>query len=222
MSIILDLSKNQLTISGEFKTLNNKTYKDFILGINKETINDVVDIFNSVRIKDESSNINAEIRTTIGNKCANLYETLDTSKYISNKTSFLNLLVIKHQLIHACYLYFSNFKNNFLTIIGESNKLYTLYYEKEKIEKVYNKGNIIISECVNNEEIPECICPKSNCPQCICPNLNCPQCICPKIECPMISCTCENVNIYKYSLYFCIFIIFILVSYLIYNNNKSK
>ena len=217
MSVVLDLSKNQLTIFGEFKTLNNKTYKDFILGINKETINDVVDIFNSVRIKDESSNINAEIRTTIGNKCANLYENIDTSKYVSNTTSFLNLLVIKHQFIDACYLYFSNFKNNFLTIIGESNKLYTLYYEKEKIGKVYNKGNTIISDCVNNEECPECICPESNCP-----NLNCPECICPKLECPAISCTCENVSIYKYSLYFCIFIIFILVSYLIYNDNKSK
>lgn len=197
MSVILDLNKNKLIILGEFKT-KNQTYKDLNIYLNREKIDILLDILTELKLNDNINDINTVSFYSKG--CATFTNGIEIDKNLNNdknskKTSFLNLVKINinDNNTNVCYLYYSNFKNNLLTIIGDENKLYKLYYNENQGFKIFNNGNKIFTECpgyVQNYPIDKCI--------------------------------CESTDRYRYSLYFCIFIIFILILYLIYINSKQS
>lgn len=196
MSVILDLNKNKLIIT-EFKT-QKQTYKDLNLDLNLETIDILLDILTELKLNDNINDINIVSYTPVGcitfpNGGFEIDKNLNNDKN-SKKTSFLNFfkISINNNNTNVCYLYYSNFKNNLLTIIGDDNKLYKLYYNENKGFKIFNNGNKILTEC---------------------PNIQ---------NCQINKCICENTDKYRYSLYFCIFIILILILYLIYVHVKQN
>lgn len=167
-------------------------YKNESIYINKKNIEIVLDILKEVKSIDNNNDIN--ILTFYNKGCMSLYNFSIDKNFNNNtkKTSFLNIVLFNTPNVEVCYLYYSKFKNNLLNIIGNENKLYYLYRENKEFTKIVNDGNNIIATCIQDE-------------------VKCQECV---YEC--------NVNIYKYSLYFCIFINIIFISYLIYNNFKQN
>ena len=160
-----------------------------------------------------------------------LHEIKDMSvnKVAGSTKPLFKIYKLQTNNIKACYAYFtSNFNHPQLQIIGNPNSLYTLYFEQDNKGMLYDKllteqNKIFFGTNVNTELCPKC----EKCPQCEkCEK--CPECnsCCPQLSCPTRDITCaspeELTRPYRYSLYFCIFIIFCLLLFLFYKLNQNK
>ena len=178
------------------------------------------------------SDINIETLNIIRPELNELKEIKDMSKNsmsVSNKP-FLNIFIFKTNNTKACYVYYTQqFNHSNLQIIGNPNTLYTLYFEQNQdnntvFDKIYTESNkIFYGTSVNTNLCPQCLkCEKcEKCPE----SPKCNSC-CPQLSCPTTSITCaspeELTKSYRYSLYFCIFIIFCLLLFLFYKLNQNK
>ncbi len=175
------------------------------------------------------SDINIETLNIIRPELNELKEIKDMSKNsmsVSNKP-FLNIFIFITNNTKACYVYYTQqFNHSNLQIIGNPNTLYTLYFEQNQdnntvFDKIYTESNkIFYVPSVNTNLCPQCLkcekCPESlKCEKCE----KCPESLkCEKCE----KCPEELTKSYRYSLYFCIFIIFCLLLFLFYKLNQNK
>ena len=187
------------------------------------------------------SDINIEILNIIKNNHPELNELKEIKNMSKNSIAgsnkpFLNIFIFKTNNTKAVYVYYTQqFNYSNLQIIGNPNTLYTLYFEQNQdnntvFDKIYTESNkIFYVTSVNTNLCPQCPeCPE--CPKCEkcekCPESpKCNSC-CPQLSCPTTSITCaspeELTKSYRYSLYFCIFIIFCLLLFLFYKLNQNK
>lgn len=138
---------------------------------------------------------------------------------------FLNFMTLQTNYTSACYIYISqNFTHPVITISGEYNKLYCVYFLQNNnavLQDILTSENNIIKY---GTKLADNICPKckdckdSECPRCP-EQVRCDSC-CPRCPEPVKCDICPDTRGYEYGLYACITVIFLLLSYIVYSMGK--
>ena len=229
MSVTINLNERKVNFPSNF--FENETLLNGELMLNKkETYWNSMDTLytlpkillkvrtNSINLTNISSNINVVEIQKKGLHSQNSVSKLTKNFNENSQLPFLNLLLFEGNNTYVCYLYYSqNFNYPNISIIGEPEKIYVLYFYQNQTNSAYYDTILIDNGSLLYKSI-------ANCPDCS--ETKCPECPkCSTFDCPLQSCPeCPDIKPYTYVLYACgalIFVLLIFLSYLILKGNNE-
>ena len=211
MSVTINLNEHKINCPSNLFTNDTLVNSELNLN-NKETFISLMgsmytlpNILNKVRtnatnLTNEQSHINVIEEQRKGLYPQNFIYKLTKNVDQNSSIPFLNLLLFQGNNTIACYFYYSrNFNFPGINIIGESEKIYVLYFYQNQTNSAYYDTLSIDNGSLSYES-------KVNCPE-----QSCPQ--------------CPDIKPYTYGLYVCgtlILFLLIFLYYLIKGNNEIK